>query len=190
VTRRCLALVVLLLGSLLLVGCSGLKGTDGSNYPEENAITTVPLADREGPIDISGTTLAGDPIDLADYRGRVVVLNLWGSWCTPCRSEAPRLQEASKDMNAAFVGLSFRETSFENARSFEREFGITYPTIADEGDALLALGSYRPVAPPTTYILDEQGRVAALVTGEVKGLGTLEDIVDQTAAEGDGSTDG
>lgn len=189
-TRRSLALTLLpiLLGPLLLSGCSGLTGTDGENYTTgDGNITTVDIADREGPVDISGTTLEGDPIDLADFRGRVVVLNLWGSWCTPCRSEAPRLQEASQNFDAEFVGLSFRETSFENARSFQREFAVTYPTIADDGDGVLALGRYRPVAPPTTYVLDEQGRVAALITGEVTGLGTLEDIVDATAAEGESS---
>ncbi|MDO9397030.1 MAG: TlpA disulfide reductase family protein, partial [Herbiconiux sp.] len=172
-TRRCLALLLVLLGPLVLAGCSGLSGTGDANYtPGNSEFVQIPVADREGPVEISGTTLDGDPIDLADYRGRVVVLNVWGSWCTPCRAEAPRLQEASQNFDAQFVGLSFRETSFENARSFEREFAITYPTIADEGAGILALGRYRPVSPPTTYVLDEQGRVAALVSGEVKGIGS------------------
>ena len=77
------------------------------------------------------TLVDGTKVSSADLRGQVVVLNLWGSWCTPCRSEAPALVEASEQVDAAFVGMSFRESSFDAARAFEREFGITYPTIAD-----------------------------------------------------------
>jgi thiol-disulfide isomerase/thioredoxin len=196
VSRR-LVVLLALLGPFLLAGCSGLKGTDDDVITGDGAIVQVDPSDRKGPVEIAGSTLQGKPIDLADYRGRVVVLNVWGSWCAPCATEAPRLQEASENLDAQFVGLSFKETDFENGRFFERRHGITYPTIADKGDKILALGRYAPIAPPTTYVLDRKGRVAALVTGEVKSIATLEDLVDEVAAEdrpagapSDGPSDG
>jgi len=193
VTRRLVLLA--LLGPFLLAGCSGLKGTGDENaVVGDGRVVQVDASDREGPVEISGSTLQGDPIDLADFRGQVVVLNVWGSWCAPCITEAPRLQEASENIDAEFVGLSFKEGDFENGRIFERTHGITYPTIADEGDKILALGRYAPTAPPTTYVLDRKGRVAALVTGEVKSIATLEDLVDEVGAEdppaSGGTTDG
>jgi thiol-disulfide isomerase/thioredoxin len=187
VTRRVAVLLTGLLTALVaLAGCSGgLDGTGDANYVVGGgAVTEIALDDREGPVEISGETLQGEPIDLADLRGEVVVMNVWGSWCGPCHAEAPVLQTASEEIDARFVGLSFRESSFDNARSFERRYGITYPTIADEGAGVLALGRYAPRVPPSTYVLDREGRVAAIVLGELTSARTLEALVDQVAAEG------
>ena len=183
--RRALTPLVVGLMALAVGGCTGgLDGTGDANAVYgDGTVTQVPPENREDAVNISGETLQGEPIDLADLRGQVVVLNLWGSWCTPCRSEAALLEQASQEIDAAFVGMSFRETSFDNARSHEREFEITYPTIADEGAGVLQLGRYAPKAPPTTYVLDQEGRVAALITGEVTSAGTLEDLVEEVAAE-------
>lgn len=181
--RRVLAAVVPLLALTTLSACSGLSGTDDVNYRTDGAgIVQIAAADREGPVDIAGTTLDGDALDLADLRGGVVVLNIWGSWCNPCRDEAPTLKLASEELDAEFVGLSFRETSADNARSFEREFGIEYPTITDE-DQVLELGRFVPQSPPSTYVLDAEGRVAAVITGAVTSAGTLEDVVTEVADE-------
>ncbi|CAN5386693.1 hypothetical protein BH11ACT8_BH11ACT8_30800 [soil metagenome] len=168
---------------LLLTGCGGLAGTDDANFVVgDGAIVQIKPADRTAPLELSGPSLNDEPIDLADLRGRVVVLNVWGSWCPPCLAEAPVLQEASQQVDAAFVGLSFRETSFDNARATQRKYGVTYPTIADTGAGVLALGRYAPRSPPTTYVLDTEGRVAAILTGEVTSAGTIEDLVNDVAA--------
>ncbi len=187
--RRRAVLAVLAVGVVLaaplLAGCSGgLDGTGDANYVTgSGAVTQVALDDREDPVDIAGETLDGEALDLADLRGGVVVLNLWGSWCNPCRSEAPVLRTASEELDADFVGLSFRETSFDNARSFEREFDVRYPTIADDGNQVLALGRFVPRSPPSTYVLDREGRIAAVVSGEVTSATTLADLVEEVAAE-------
>ena len=185
-TRRVAVLLTSLLTALVaLTGCSGgLGGTGDANYVVGGGVVTeIARDDREGPVEITGETLQGEPIDLADLRGEVVVLNVWGSWCNPCRNEAPVLKVASEELDAAFVGMSFRETSFENARSFEREFDMPYPTIADEGAGVLALGRYALRAAPTTYVLDREGRIASFISGEVTSAATLEALVEQTAAE-------
>ena len=77
--------------------------------------------------------------------------------------------------------MSFRETSFENALAVERRFGIEYPTIADTGPGVLALGRYAPRSPPSTYVLDTRGRVAAVISGAITSAGTLEDVVEEGA---------
>lgn len=171
--------------AVLLVVLVGALSACSSETDDTRAITMIAPGDRADPIELSGPSLDDDSetVDLADLRGQVVVLNVWGSWCMPCRSEAPVLVEAAKNVDAAFVGMSFRENSFDRARAFEREFGITYPTIADTGQGVLRLGRYAPKSPPTTYVLDTQGRVAALVTGEVSSAATIEGLVEDVMAE-------
>lgn len=188
---RTTALLASLLGLVLVAGgCSTLEGTDDANFVVgSGTIVQIPAAERTEPIEISGPSLEDEPVDLADFRGEVVVLNIWGSWCNPCLAEAPILREASEEVDAQFVGMSFRETSFENALAVERRFGIEYPTIADTGAGVLALGRYAPRSPPSTYILDTQGRVAAVISGAITSAGTLEDVVEDVRAD-DGTTGG
>ncbi len=171
---------------LLLSGCSGLSGTGDLEYIEgEGNVVQVPVEDREDPVEISGESLDGEPVDLADWRGDVVVVNIWGAWCTQCRSEAPLLVDAAAELDARFVGIDIRDVDPGPARAFEREYGIEYPSIHDPGsEQLLRFGAtYGPKATPSTYVLDREGRVAALISGEVPSLGTLTDVVEEVAAE-------
>lgn len=174
----------LILGALTVSGCSSLGGTDEANFVVgDGSVVEIAAADRSDPIEISGPSLEDEPIDLADFRGQIVVLNIWGSWCNPCLAEAPILKEASEQVDAAFFGMSFRETSFANALAVERRFGIEYPTIADTGPGVLALGRYAPRSPPSTYVLDTKGRVAAVISGAVTSAGILEDVVEDVRAD-------
>lgn len=187
-TRRAIVAVLALLAPLLLAGCSGLQGTEDANFiTGDGSIVEIAPADRGAPVELTGTSLDEEPIDLADLRGQVVVLNVWASWCNPCRDEAPVLEAASKEVDAAFVGLLFKDQNLGAAAAFEREFGIDYPSVVDEGQ-VLALGKYAPTSPPSTYVLDEQGRVAAVVSGALTSGVTLEDLVTQAA--GGGTDDG
>jgi len=147
-------------------------------------VLQVPVVDREDPVEISGDSLEGDPVDVADWRGDVVVVNVWGSWCTPCRSEAPLLVDADAELDAQLVGIDIRDNQ-PDALAFEREFGVEYPSIYDPGsEQLLRFGAkYGPRATPSTYVLDREGRVAALISGEVPSLGTLRDLVEEVGAE-------
>ncbi|MDN4175787.1 TlpA disulfide reductase family protein [Nocardioides sp. SOB77] len=117
-----------------------------------------------------GTTLDGETFRLDDYRGQPVVINIWGSWCVPCRTEAPALRRAStrfRSEDVQFVGINVRDND-ASAVAFERTFDITYPSINTEtsSEAMLAVSSVLPQsAVPSTIILDDQGRVAARVIG-------------------------
>lgn len=129
-------------------------------------------ADRKPAPALTGTTLDDKTWNLADHTGKVVVLNVWGSWCNPCRKEAPDLVAAAKELGPSvqFVGLNTRDLDKAPARKFAQEFGMTYPSIFDpSGKLLLGFrgGQISPSAIPSTLVIDKNGKVAARVLGEV-----------------------
>jgi len=150
------------------------------------AVTEYAREDRGGPVALSGTGLTGEAIDIAAWRGDVVVINVWGSWCVPCREEAPILAATSAayaDQGVRFVGVNVRDNPAA-AIAFEESYGITYPSIDDSnGRALLSLAEHLPGAGvPVTLLLDRDGRPAARVLGAVQES-TLTALVDTVLAE-------
>ena len=104
-------------------------------------------ADRKAPGTVAGTTLDGDRVSLADYRGKVVVVNVWGSWCGPCRAEATMLADASRELGGegvAFLGINSRDPSAGNAQAFVRRFEIPTPALRPAGRTLLAFHGTLP----------------------------------------------
>jgi thiol-disulfide isomerase/thioredoxin len=159
---------------------AGFVGGDGT-------ISVIASADRVAAPALAGTTVDGKPYDLADDKGKVIVVNVWGSWCPPCRKEAPqlviaheRLTAGGKEPAVAFVGIDTRDPSREAAKAYQRRFSVPYPSVYDPSGALL-LGfadSLPPSAIPSTLVIDQQGRVAARVLGGITAA-TLEDLVQQ-----------
>jgi peroxiredoxin len=157
--------------ALALAGCSTSSGSSdsaGTNFVKGTGETsTVAVKDRGAPISISGKDLDGSQLSLADYRGKIVVLNVWGSWCSPCRAEADGLETvytADKDKGVQFVGIDTRDLQTAQPKAFVADHNITYPSLYDPaGDLLLKFpaGTLNPQTIPTTIILDRQGRVAA-----------------------------
>jgi thiol-disulfide isomerase/thioredoxin len=173
---------------LTVAGCSDVQGTDGKQYVGgDGQIVVIPPEDRDDPVDATGPAVAGGDLDLADYRGDVVVANLWWSGCGPCRKEMPLLVDVSGEVaaDATLVGINIRDLSVENARSFMRGIDVDFPSFYDPGgEVLLAFGGrIRPQSIPSTAVLDRQGRLAALVTGEVTSPVTLRDVISDIAAE-------
>jgi len=172
-TRRSRPVTWLLAAALVagLTGCGGSTGGAGRSGAEQafvagdGSVQTVPVADRKPAPALAGTTLTGDRFDLSTLRGKVVVLNVWASWCGPCREEAPNLEQvyhATKNDGVAVVGLNIRDEP-DNARAFERKFGISYPSVVDRDSQLLVAfrGTLPPTAIPTTLVIDREGRMAA-----------------------------
>ena len=186
--RTTTLLAAALLTAGLTTGCSGLQGTgDGDYVPgaKGNNVAEIAVDDRESPIELSGTTLEGEELDLADLRGEVVVVNVWWSGCGPCRSEMPMLVEAAEELDARFVGINIRNYSEAEARTFEKRYGVTYPSLYDPGsETLLAFGSrYMPRSMPSTVVLDREGRAAALISGAIPSRTTLAEVVEEVAAQ-------
>ncbi|WP_408897924.1 TlpA disulfide reductase family protein [Nocardioides sp. R1-1] len=190
-TARAVVLAALL---ALTTACSDVGGTGDLDYVAgTGAVVSVEADEREKPVEISGTTVQGAPLDVTDLRGQVVVLNVWWSGCGPCRSEMPMLVEAEDELGrdqpgeVAFVGINIRDAAPENAAAFERDRGVDYPSLYDPGsETLLELGRYAPPSMPATVLLDRSGRVAALINGPVPSKTTLTTLVEDALAESDG----
>lgn len=188
-TRRLLAGA--LTGCLLLLtaACTDSEGTNDGGYIEgDSQVLQISPDQRKGPVELSGETLEGGQLDLAEHRGQVVVVNTWWSGCPPCRTEMPMLVEAQQelaDQDVVFVGINIRDASPDQGLAFERALGVDYPSIyAPGGEALLALAGINPRTIPTTVVLDRAGQIAAVVSGPLPGKVTFMDVVEEIAAEG------
>lgn len=146
------------------------SATDGVSQ-DAVGLTLYDPSERQQLPDISGTTLDGRSLSVADLQGHVVVINVWGSWCSPCRQEAPILASVARETRAAgvrFVGIDVRD-NVAAAKAFTTNFHIPYPSLFDDSDSLLlAFSGIVPVsAVPSTVIVDQQGAVAARFIGKV-----------------------
>jgi thiol-disulfide isomerase/thioredoxin len=176
----------------LLAGCStGAdavdQGAGGRNrfVAGDGTRTEIPAGDRSGPPKVSGELLDGGTLDLASLRGKVVVVNFWGSWCAPCRAEADDLQavyDATKDKGVEFVGVNVKDSK-DNATAFERTFKVTYPSLFDPSMRVaLKFRETPPNGVPATVVLDRQGRVAVVARTPML-QDALQPIVERIAAE-------
>ena len=176
---------------LLAAGCdAGANDPDAAGgqqgYPDVGRnLTLIPPEDRQPVAEISGPSLDGDgTLSSKAYSGKVVVINVWGSWCPPCRKEAADLQAASKETAAVaqFLGVTSRDLQTAAPRQFVRANKVTYPSIFDpSGQALLAFArDLPPSAIPSTMILDREGRLAVRVLGPISKT-TLVQMINDTA---------
>jgi cytochrome c biogenesis protein CcmG/thiol:disulfide interchange protein DsbE len=132
----------------------------------------------------SGRTLNDGQLDLAQLRGRIVVLNAFASWCWPCQQELPSLVAASRSLtDVAFVGLDVNDSATA-ARGFLAAEGATYPVIADPQGALLARFTLSPTRGlPITFLIDQDGRVAGRILGQAT-VDLVEAAVDRLSRTG------
>jgi thiol-disulfide isomerase/thioredoxin len=172
------AIAAALLATLALAGCGG--GAIAADTPDSSGQSFVGSAYNSSvfragarPVapDISGTTLTGQHLSLSAYRGSVVVINFWGSWCAPCRAEAPDLSALAANYatrGVRFLGIDIRDDPV-SADAFIKAFGIPYPSLNDPSDelALAFRGTVPPAAIPTTLVIDRSGRIAARILGSV-----------------------
>lgn len=171
-----------------LAACGESAADDGQGFVSGGGvIEQVPVADRTELPAVTGALLQGGDYDSRDLREKIVVYNVWGSWCVPCREEAPVLRRVSTETRpegVRFIGVNVRDNDAA-ALAFERRYGITYPSIktADSQEALLAFGSkLPPSAVPSTIVVDRRGRLAARVIGKTS-YSTLSALVDDALAE-------
>lgn len=166
---------------------SAVDGGSGDRADDQSVGLKMFSKDERLPVPVvSGVDLDGKPLALADYPGQVLVLNVWGSWCGPCRAEAPdlaRVSNTTQGDGAQFIGIDVRDNPAA-AKSFERRFGIEYPSFDDQSSQVLTqfTGLVPITAVPSTIFVDADGLVAARVIGRIDRT-TLQGLVDDLLNE-------
>jgi thiol-disulfide isomerase/thioredoxin len=186
-----LAMVVLAAVSVVLTGCSASQGgTARSTKPAGSVdvvgVTTYAAAERRAVPAVAGQSLDGRSLSLDGLaRGKIVVLNVWASWCGPCREESPMLAAAAKSLEAKgvlFLGIDEQDQAAA-ARAFASSTGMAYPSFVDKDGSLLRKLTMLPqMGIPSTLVLDRRARVAARVIGPIT-LSEVTQVIDKLLAE-------
>lgn len=176
---------------LALVACAPGDPSISPGYVSGDGTVTV-LSDADvRQVDLAGQSFDGEYVDVADFRGQVVIINTWYASCPPCRAEAADLVAADARDDVQVIGINSRDDA-ETALAFERTFEVEYPSIDDANGAAVATlqGLISISAVPTTLILDREGMVYARVIGQVEP-GTLATLIDDAwnRTESDGGGD-
>jgi cytochrome c biogenesis protein CcmG/thiol:disulfide interchange protein DsbE len=150
---------VLAVGALAAGLLLGSPGGDGGGLAR-----ATPAANRQAAPELEGEWLVGPPVRLAELRGKPVLVNVWASWCVPCREEAPELARFDRALGARarLVGIDFQDAK-SDALAFIREFAWRFPNVADLQGRLAA--RYGLIGLPTTFVVDAEGRIARALTG-------------------------
>lgn len=155
----------------------GTPETENADSAQEQNLIAAP--------DFTLVDQYGETHTLSDYKGKIVFLNFWATWCPPCRAEMPYIQElyekySQPDSDVAILGVAFpnmgKETSIDGISKFLEENGYTYPVVMDEG-ATLQL-PYYITAYPTTFIINPEGYVLGYIPGSMTKE-IMEDVIDQ-----------
>ncbi len=171
----------------ILILALGAGWTWLSRVPGSDAGAGQVASPREGfpAPDFTLAALDGTPTTLSDHRGRVVIINLWASWCGPCRAEMPALQrvyEAKHDagLDVLAVNSTFQDSE-PDARAFVRDLGLTFPVLLDRDGAVSR--RYLLRALPTTFFIDRRGLIRSVVIGGPMSETTIETKVEELLGE-------
>jgi thiol-disulfide isomerase/thioredoxin len=174
-------LAAILVLALTLSSCGNSTQVASKSYVAGNGtVTFIEPKDRKIGPTFSGTTLDGENFELP--HGGIVVVNVWASWCAPCRAEAPTLAAlANKYKGVVFVGVLTRDSEVA-ARAFQNRFNLPYPTLVDDSVLLGFRDTLSANAIPSTILMDPKGRVAARISGEIT-VASLSDLIEKLHAE-------
>lgn len=169
--KRRMVVTVAAVAAALLAGALVVTLTQGTSQATDPHLVVYQPGHRPAVPDFTAASLTGAPIKFGSYQGKVVVVNFWGSWCPPCRSEGPTLavlSEQYRSRGVSFLGIDVGDTP-ANALAFTRGVGISYPSVNDSGYAVTAdFGRVVVVsATPTTIVVDRTGHIAGQIFGAV-----------------------
>ncbi|MFF7331881.1 redoxin family protein [Streptomyces sp. NPDC008150] len=178
------------IGALLLSSCAGRTSTGTEFTTGSDGISTVASEDRTATVTLKGQTLEGKSLDVVNaHRGKTIVINVWGSWCPPCRAEAPLFDKVARekaDDGVVFVGINTRDPSRTPPIAFQSNYGVSYPSLYDPTGKIVMsgfpTGTLNPQALPATVVLDRDGRIAARYQGPLSAE-KLRKMIDPVVAE-------
>lgn len=173
-------LMAALLAAVLTLGaCAGRDAVDQNAGGQFRFVSgtgkgsLIKPADRKPAGNFTGDLLNGGKITLNHYRGKVVVINFWATWCGPCTTETPEfdaLYRQNKAKGVQFIGIDTKEASKDAPKAFVRDNDISYPIVWDEqGKTAVALGKIPARALPFTVVIDRKQRVAAVYLTALTG---------------------
>ncbi|WP_227014595.1 MULTISPECIES: TlpA family protein disulfide reductase [Nocardiopsis] len=177
--------------ALALTGCAGGNEIQASDEDSrfvsgDGSATSFEAADRVEAPEVTGTSLDGDEISLGDYEGGILVLNVWASWCGPCRTEQPVLDEVHTeyaDLGVDFLGVNIKDDETA-ARSYVDSKDVAYPSLYDQPGKVPQ--AFRDTVPPrsipSTLVIDPEGRIAARVIGPTT-YGQLTELLNPLVVE-------
>ena len=166
--------IVLLMGVVLALGtlAYALFESNRNTQPTSGAAPQFEL-----------TTFDGDRFSLEEQRGKIVVLNFWGSWCAPCRAESPELQqihEQYQDQDVVVLGIAYRDSKGDS-QAFIEELGLTYLNGHDPTNQI-AEEKYHIQGAPENFVIDRNGKIARYYLGSVTAdelSGVLDDLLQE-----------
>lgn len=160
--RRKLIAAALLIGFLVSYF---LISTPAKFFGPQTAKSDTPQTEAMAP-DFTLTNMQGERVSLSQYRGKVVLLNFWASWCPPCRAEMPsmeKLYQRMKDSDFVLLAVNGEKNGHAAVQNFIKEIPVSFPILLDE--ARTAANLYRVYSLPQTYIIDPYGKIVQQVTG-------------------------
>lgn len=189
------AVATLAAAGVLAAGCSTGRGdavSTGETFdfvsPGGQTEITYDVGERKPLAELSGPDVMdkSTTLSLDDFDGEIVVINLWGQWCAPCRSEVDdlqRLQEGNEADGFTVLGINLRDPNIQKPQDFIKDNDVTYPSIWDPSQAAVAaLHGFPTSVVPSTIILDKNHKVAAVYLAEVSDI-QLQPVIDELLAE-------
>jgi len=175
---------IVIASAFLFAACSNSNSQSNKKPSESSAKSAAGSATSDDPElkdapNFTLTKMNGESFTLSEHEGKVVVLNVWATWCPPCRKEIPDFIEIQKDMRdegVLFVGVSVDREGWEVVRPFAEEYGINYPLLVDDGTINNKYGPFRGI--PTTFIINKKGKVEYVAPGMIN-RGVLEPALDE-----------